>query len=347
MASENETKLHSVLKETVDLHKVPGATLLVQFEDGSMFKECYGNGKLDAVYPVKMETDMQFRIGSVSKTMIGTAILMLIKEGKINFSQTLEELLPNTMLHGNEITLEMLLNQSSAIPNYTAYDQFGDIYYENPTYPWTKEEIISIVKNEDLLDSVGHTSYYSNSNYYLLGMIIEKYSGQSLDVFLRDKIFIPLNMNKTYFPTENDLTGNFAHGYLDYNQDGIFTADEDYSSQCPTAIWATGGVVSTVDDLLIWINELLTGSLLNSELQTKRMQIDVPLAGAPEGVYYGLAIADLFGAIGHTGAVAGYSTILFKYKNTIIISYGNGYETNGENPLIAEDIFEKVKAALF
>jgi D-alanyl-D-alanine carboxypeptidase len=154
-------------------------------------------------------------------------------------------------------------------------------------------------------------------------------------------------MNNTYFPAENHLSGNFAHGYFDVNQDGIFTEVEDYTSQSPYAIWAAGGIVSTLDDLLIWSDELFFGSLLNDELQIKRLTIDIPIAGAPAGVYYGLGIADLFSAIGHTGAVAGYSTILFKYQNTTIIAFGNGYETAGDNGLIAEDLFEKIKSALF
>ena len=102
-----------------------------------------------------------------------------------------------------------------------------------------------------------------------------------------------------------------------------------------------------MDDLLIWSNELTRGSLLNEELQEKRMNINTPLHGAPSGVYYGLGIYDLFGAIGHNGGVAGYSTIMYEYNDTRFIAFGNGYETTGDNPLFADDLFEKLKTTLF
>ncbi len=347
LADENSQLLFDVIKETVTGHNVPGAALLVRFEDGSVLKQAYGSAKIGSSGIDKMETSKLFRIGSVTKTFVGTSILILVKQGKLNLSDTVETLLPGLLKHGNELTLEMLLNQSSSIMNYTATDEFADIYYYDPTYNWTKDMIIDLYTDEELLDTPGNLSYYSNSNYYLLGLIIEKYSGKSLADFLANEIFTPLGMTNSYFATGNDLHGDYAHGYFDVNQDGNFTEDEDYTSQNHYAIWAAGGIVSTLDDLLIWSDELLSGSLLNDELQTKRLLINVPIAGAPAGVNYGLGIADLFGAVGHTGAVAGYSTILFRYRNTTIIAFGNGYETSGEKGLIAEDLFENVKTALF
>lgn len=346
-ADDKSEVLNKVLEETVIEHNVPGAVLLVKFDDGSIWKEAYGYANISNENLTNMETSKQFRIGSVTKTFIGSAILILVKQGKLSLSDTVENLLPGILSHGSEITLEMLLNQTSAIPNYTTFDSFVDIYFYSPNYNWSHDTITNLFKDEDLLDLPGNKSYYSNSNYYLLGIIIEKYSGKSLASFLDEEIFSKLEMTNSYFPVSDDLNGNFCHGYMDVNEDGIFTVDEDYSSQNPNAIWAAGGIVSTVDDLLIWSNELLSGSLLNSELQSKRMTIDAPIAEAPEGVNYGLGIADIFGAIGHTGAVSGYSTILFKYKNTTFIAFGNGYETEGKRSLIAEDIFEKAKKALF
>ena len=346
-ADENYSTVVSTLKETVEEHNVPGAALLIKFDDGSTIKEAYGYAKIQKDDSVKMSTEKQFRIGSLTKTIIGTAVLILVKEGKLNFDDEINDLLPNTLKYCDGITLEMLLNQSSSIMNYTTLDSFADIYYYQPRYSWTHSAIVDLFKDQELDDTPGKLSYYSNSNYYLLGMIVEKYSGQPLDKFLSERIFEPLGMHHSYFPTEDDLHGDYCHGYFDVNEDGNFTEDEDYSSQSPDAIWAAGGVVSTLDDLHLWINELLSGTLLNEELQAKRENISVQMAGTPEGVNYGLAIANLFGAVGHTGAVAGYNAILFKYKNTTFIAFGNGYETVGEKGLIAEDLFENLKKALF
>lgn len=345
IAERNHYLITNIFLDSVHSHNIPGAILFVKFKDGSHFKEAIGYSNISD--SSKMETNNQFRIGSVTKTMIGTGILLLVQKDIIQLDNTIEELLPGLLSYGNIITLEMLLNHSSAIPDYTSYDSFLDIYSTDPTYEWTPDMICNLFKDEELIDTPGKKSYYSNSNYYLLGLIIERYSNKSLSNFLHYEIFLPLGMYNTYLPTMNNLQGNYSHGYLDLNQDGNFSVDEDFTSQNPYSIWAAGGVVSTVDDLLIWIDELIAGSLLNEEIQNRRLEIKVPVNGAPEGVYYGLGISDIFGAVGHTGAVAGYSTILFNYKNTTFIAFGNGYETVNNDGLIAEVLFEKLKTALF
>jgi len=345
IAERSHNLITNIFFDTVQSHNIPGAILFVKFKDESLFKEAIGYSNIGD--SSKMETNKQFRIGSVTKTMVGTGILILVKNDIIKLDNTIEELLPGMLSNGKNISLEMLLNHSSAIPNYTASDSFLDIYSTDPTFDWTPDMICNIFKDEELLDSPGNISYYSNSNYYLLGLIIERYSNKSLSDFLSNEIFLPLGMHNTYLPTINNLQGNYSHGYLDLNQDGNFSVDEDFTSQNPYAIWAAGGVVSTIDDLLIWIDELIGGSLLNEQLQNQRLEIKVPVAGAPDGVYYGLGISDIFGAVGHNGAVAGYSTILFHYKNTTFIAFGNGYETINNNGLIAEDLFEKLRYALF
>lgn len=341
-----ESSVKSTIQETVDDHNVPGAIVLIRFDDGSLHKSAYGYADISKESEVEMNVSHAFRIGSITKTFIGTAILILVKQNKIKLTDTVEELMPGLLKYGKEISLEMLLNQSSALPEYTVTEKFDDTYYYNPTYSWTQEEILSLYCDEDLVDNPGKISYYSNSNYYTLGLIIEKYSGKSLDQFLQDKIFVPLGMNDTYLPTGNEIHGSYAHGYLDVNYDGNFTEDEDYTVQSPYAIWAAGGIVSTVDDLLIWSDEIFEGNLLNAELQNKRMVINTPIFGAPEGINYGLAIADIFGSIGHNGAVAGYTTILFKYNNTTFIAFGNGYETTGDKGFIADDLYDKLKEVI-
>ncbi|MCZ7603022.1 MAG: beta-lactamase family protein [Melioribacteraceae bacterium] len=345
LAEQNSSIIAEVVQQSFIDHNVPGILLLLKFEDGSIFGDVIGYSDLRD--STKIETSQQFRIGSVTKTMIGTAALILVDRKIIDLENTIEELLPGMLDRGNEITLKMLLNHSSAIPNYTNYDSFLDIYSTDPTYEWTPKVICDLFRNEELLDTPGEKSYYSNSNYYLLGLIIEKFSNKPLTDFLRDEIFHSLKMYSTYLPETCDLNGNVVRGYLDINNDGIISDNEDFTSQDPYSIWAAGGVVSTIDDLLIWTEELMAGTLLSSALQATRNVIDVPVAEAPIGVNYGLGISDIFGAIGHTGAVAGYSTIIFNYKKTTFIAFGNSYETANESGLIAEDLFEKLKNVLF
>lgn len=175
-------------------------------------------------------------------------------------------------------------------------------------------------------------------------MIIEKFSKKRLDIYLKDEIFNKLGMSDTYFPTENYLTGNYAHGYFDQNENGYFEKEEDVTSQNPSAIWASGMIVSNVHDLSIWIDELFRGSLIGEKLQKERLKFDMHLNGAPDFVNLGLGIANIDNAIGHTGALPGFTSVLFRYKSTDIIALSNCFHTKSEMGSVAEKLLESVRS---
>jgi D-alanyl-D-alanine carboxypeptidase len=334
---------------------------VVRFADGSLLKTASGSATLagtknlslgadwetDSVLPVPMNPTDRFRIGSVTKTFVGTAVLILVGEGSLSLDDTLETVLPGVYSKGNQVTVRQLLDHSSAIPDYTATDEFEDIYIDDLEHIWTQAELIDLVDDAALLDVPGRKGYYSNTNYLFLGMIIERFSsGRTLEEFLAERIFEPLGLANTYFPTANTIQGAHTDGYFDYNGNGRFEPDEKATNQSPTAIWAAGMIVSTPDDLLVWLDELMTGTLITPELQAERMKMNIPMAGAPDGVYLGLGIADLMGPIGHTGAVAGYTTNIFRYKGVDFVTYSNGYHTTGTTN-IANEIFDTAKAIVF
>lgn len=313
-ASHYGKRLNTALASAVTDNNGPGGVLLVKFTDNSIWRGAYGNALLNETSPRAMNTTDRFRIGSVTKTFIGTAILLLVKDGTIALEDTIETLLPGAYSHGNEVTVRQLLNHSSAIPDYTATETFADIYIDDREHVWTHEELIALIDNDDLLDIPGVAGYYSNTNFLLLGMVIEKFSGMSLDEYLLQNIFTPLGLEDTSFPTQTSIIGSHTDGYFDFNGDGIFEPDEQATDQSPSAIWAAGAIISTPQDLLTWLDELMTGTLLTAELQNIRMDMTIPAYGAPAGVNYGLAMADLMGPVGHTGAVMGYTTNMFRYQ---------------------------------
>ena len=350
-ASHYSKRLHTALASAVTDNNGPGGVLLVRFTDNSIWRGAYGNAYLDETAPGAMNTTDRFRIGSVTKTFIGTAILLLVKDGLINLDDTVERLLPGAYSHGNEVTVRQLLNHSSAIPNYTNTDAFEDIYYSNNLadreHVWTHEELITLIDNEDLLDVPGREGYYSNTNFILLGMIIEKFTGTTIDQYLYQNIFAPLELKDTYFPTQTAIVGTHTDGYFDFNENGKFEADEMTTDQSPTAIWAAGAIISTPDDLLTWLDELMTGTLLTPELQNIRMQMTIPYHDAPAGVDLGLAVANILGPVGHTGAVIGYTTYMFRYQDVDFVTYANGFHTTNSSDDIAKVIFENAKDAVF
>ncbi len=353
-------QLEQGLASAVSANNAPGGVLAVRFADGSSMQAASGDATLgqanlaigadmgsNATPSSPMETTDRFRIGSVTKTFIGTAILLLVKDGLLSLDDTLEAILPGTYSKGSQVTIRQLLDHSSSIPNYTNTAAFVDRYIEDLEHEWTTEELIDLIDDQPLQDVPGREGYYSNTNYLFLGMIIERLSGRNVEEFLQTNIFDPLGLENTYFPTENTIAGNHADGYFDYNEDGRFEADEKATDQSPTASWAAGAIISTPDDLLIWIEELMSGTLLTQELQAERMKLNIPYHGAPAGVYLGLGIADLLGPIGHTGGVAGYTTYLFRYKGVDFVTYSNGYHTTEDGADIAKVIFETAKDIVF
>jgi D-alanyl-D-alanine carboxypeptidase len=357
-AQRFKTRLEQGLASAVASTHAPGGVLVVRFTDGSILRAAHGNATLagtkqlpggaerttDTAPARPMNLTDRFRIGSVTKTFVGTAVLILVKEGSLSLEDTLETVLPGVYSKGNQVTVRQLLDHSSAIPDYAATDDFADIYIDDLEHVWTEKELIDLVDDEELLDVPGRNGYYSNTNYLFLGMIIERFSkGRTLEEFMAERIFEPLGLANTSFPTENTIQGAHTDGYFDYNGNDRFEPDEKATDQSPTAIWAAGMIVSTPDDLLVWLDELMTGILITPELQAERMKMNIPMAGAPDGINLGLGIADLMGPIGHTGAVAGYTTNVFRYKNVDFVTCSNGYHTTGTTN-IANEIFDTAKA---
>lgn len=346
LAAVHNEALTTLQKETCEKLNAPGAVLYVRFPDGSVWNKAYGFASIGNSGSQKLETDMQFRIASVSKTFIGSAILQLVGENKFQLNDNMEKLLPGFLDYGEKITVKMLLNHSSAIPDYATTDEFQEQWTEDLTYNWSKKELFDFIKNEDLLDKPGHEGYYSNSNYYLLGMLIEKYSQKSLPEYLKNNIFDPIRLSNTYFPTADDLGGKYADGYFDFNENGLFESNEVVTTQSPSALWAAGMIVSDIHDLSLWIDELFTGTLITPQLQKLRLDMNMQLHGAPEFVKTGLAIATIDNAKGHTGAIPGFTSVLFRYKGADIIALSNCFHTKDGMGSVAETLLEEVRTQI-
>jgi len=337
-----DDRLTEILQNNFNSVTVPGATLLVSFSDGSVWKKAVGTASLDTGIP--MDVQMRFRIGSVTKTMVATATLILVDQGKLLLEDTVESILPGLISHGRTITVENLLSHTSRLLNYTSNEEFNNISLNDPVYPWTRSKIIEYFDDEPLIDElVGNDCFYSNSNYYLLGMIVEELTGTSLENFLNTMLFKPLGMDDTYLPAGNDISGIHADGYLDKNDDGIFEPDEKRTLQNPLAAWAAGAVVSTVSDLAVWSKEVKTGSLLSPALQSKRMALDWHVQGAPADVKYGLGVmGGKNDQIGHSGTIDGYETIMINYKGNDIIAYTNGLYVDPDAPSVTSMLLNAV-----
>ncbi len=316
--------LQAALQNTLDAYHGPGAVLAVNFNDGSTW---IGSAGVAQLPDESLSAAYHFRMGSVTKTFTGEAVLLLAQNGALTLDDTLDMWLGQLVPDGEGITVHNLLDHTSGLFDFTWSEDYLDKILENPTGVWLPEELVAIANENGPIAAPGEAAVYCNTNYVLLGLIIEAASGQKAEAFIAENLLEPLALTETSFPTTAEIPAPYTHGYLDVNGDGLFTADEDYSAQHPSAIWTAGAMISTPADLLVWLAELNDSTLLDERFQAERLNFARQVDGFPAG-YFGLGIVKLDGGVGHTGALMGYQTVILRYRDADFVVYGNGYLTS-------------------
>jgi D-alanyl-D-alanine carboxypeptidase len=258
----------------------------------------------------RLPRDGRFRAGSITKTMVATVLLQLVHEGKLALTDTLGELLPGLLPGRDRIRVEQLLNHTSGLADYISAPEFADpAHYTSRTYSPTR-----LVQLANTLEhGVPGTEWaYSNTNYVLLGMIVEKVTGRALSQELRRRVFLPAGMVRSDLPTTTQfLAGPHASGYYRIDPAPRFELTE----LNPSFAWAAYGVVSTATDIQRFYRALFTGKLLPPAL-VRRMHENAPATNNPAWPRYGLGLEEMHTTCGvmlwgHTGAIPGYQTYAF------------------------------------
>jgi D-alanyl-D-alanine carboxypeptidase len=151
---------------------------------------------------------------------------------------------------------------------------------------------------------------YSNTNTVLLGLVVEKQSGQSLPDYIREHILTPLKMTHTSFPTTAAFPHPHPQGYT--NLQGVERTATDWN---PSWAWGAGNMISTLEDMRIWARALATGALLTLETQRQRLDTAVPM-NPQASAFYGLGLFNAGGWIGHSGSIFGYQTVALYLPQT-------------------------------
>ena len=277
-----------------------------------------------------MKTDFYHRIGSVTKTFTVTGVLQLVDQGKVALDDPVGKYVDGVP-RGDKITLRQLARMQSGLANYTESTQFQDALFADPRRPFTPQELLAFGFAQPESFPPGEGFEYSNTNTVLLGVLVEKISGQPLHDYIGDHILTPLAMSRTSFPTTNAFPEPHAQGYTVQTGDGREAEATDWN---PSWGWAAGAMISTLDDLRIWAPALATGKLLTPEVQAQRLQT-VGLPGRPSQDGYGLGIFNLGGWIGHNGSLPGYQTVvayLPEKEITMVIELNTDIEVQGAEP---------------
>lgn len=252
------------------------------------------------------------QLGSVTKTMVAALVMMLQEDGALNIESTLNQWLPQ-FPRAERITLRHLLSHSSGVPDYLTDDYYLDILNAGGDYIWQADELLDYALAEEPLFEPGVMGSYSNTNYLLLAMVVEKITGQTLAQQLRTRIWDPLGMRHTYLRGFETPDFPVAHGYLWDPQQLFFpTALTDTSFLINgTSSLGDGGAGSTVEDLIIFTRALAKGQLVSAETLEEMTQ---PFDSEwPYGLGLELFVDFPAGAYGHTGS--------FVWGNAIMIYF--------------------------
>ena len=237
--------------------------VLVRKNGRALFEKGYGVRDLRT--KVKIDERTNFRLASFTKQFTAMAVLLLVRDGKLRYDQTLTEIFPDFPACGKNITIRNLLNHTGGLPDYEdsmdAQERSkGPLW--SPEHQIQDEEVLHLLKQETKGKFLPGTSWsYSNSGYVVLGLIVAKASGQPYRDFLHARIFVPLHMDHSivYQKGKNELT-NRAYGH---SKEGDALKETDQSSTSATL--GDGGVYSNLEDLAKWDDALRNSTLLSAE----------------------------------------------------------------------------------
>jgi CubicO group peptidase (beta-lactamase class C family) len=278
-----------------------------------------GYGEADREKHVMNTAQKKFRIGSMTKQFTAVAILILQAQGKLNIHDRICTYLSKCPATWQKITLHHLLTHTSGIPDFTSFPD----YQTTQGSPSSPTQTIARFKKKPLGFQPGEKFSYSNSGYILLGAIIEQASGATYEAFLRDNIFVPLQMVNSGFDHNNS---DLAVGYRDQT-----SVPADFIDM--SIPYAAGGLYSTVEDLYRWDQALYTDKLIPKNL---RDMMFTPFALMPDrgglGYGYGWVIGKKGNhpIVSHEGGINGFHSVIARYPNDkiVIIILSNRQDMN-------------------
>jgi D-alanyl-D-alanine carboxypeptidase len=326
-------RLDEVLGLTVRGLGVAGATVAVVLHGRPVLVQGYGLA--DVLGNVPMRADHIFRIGSITKSFTAAAILKLEALGKLQLADPLTKHLPDYTV-GSAVTLQHLLTHTSGIPDYVELPGFGERMAEAKT----RAELVAAFAQLPLQFTPGSEFSYSNSGYYLLGLVIERISGQSYTDFLQAELFAPAGLGDTcYCPDAQD----YPRAALGYESSSGTLAPAKPAMM--TLTFSAGALCSTASDLVRWIAALSHGKVITPLAFARMSQPTLLTSGNIHPYGLGLAPRELEGhsRVGHYGDINGFGSALHYYPlDELYIAVL--VNTEGK---AAPDIAEKIARTVF
>ncbi|MBK8670194.1 MAG: beta-lactamase family protein [Saprospiraceae bacterium] len=332
---------------------LPGIAILVRDKNGLWIG---ASGKADIEQNIPMKPCVISKGASTTKTFIGTLTLLLAEEGKLSLDDKIEKWLPQKVIedvkNAKSSTVRMLLNHTSGIADIIDDQGFYLAVLNNPSHNWTSEELIKYVFDDEPIFPAGTDVEYSNTNYLLLAMILDKVTGKNHSITLREKILNPLKLSNSYYFWHDPVPANTAQGYFDFYNNGTILNLTNYNTGSGNGY---GGLYTTVYDLQIFIE-----ALVKDKKVLKQQSLDQMLTFTKEDESYsranGLGIfkdfleraPNQFG-YGHRGRDLGYTADMYWFPNqnitmTYLINYGTDAKSELREVFLAfrKEIVDKI-----
>ena len=260
----------------------------------------------------------EYRIGSVTKIFTAIITFQLIEEGKLSLNSKLNQYFPN-IKNSEKITIGNMLNHTSGIYDYLQWED----YYSKKSNVFSKDEILKLINLGKPDFKPGEDSSYSNSNYVLLGYIIENLTGKSFEENLKQRIINQLDLKNTYYETSESEYGKRNISYLYDGEKWLKETDTH-----PSFTLSAGAVVSTTEDITRLMDALFNGKLVSKNSLAQMETANTKAFG------YGLQVAPFYKktGYGHTGRIDEFHSIVSYFPDDqlsmVILSNGNTVKLN-------------------
>ncbi|MDD4489590.1 MAG: serine hydrolase [Paludibacter sp.] len=368
--AEYQKKIQQLVDSTLhayqtDVPDFPGGVALKIIYKGNAFFVSSGMGD-------HITGNIHFRAASITKTFTATAILLLHQQGKLNVNDYITDMIPGTtkpylpasptyeIPHKDSITILNLLRHragvfdivndnipdtiSASVP-YKGLNYIDYITETAPAHTFTFDELAQVLSETGIsYFTPGSAHHYSNTGYSMLGKIIESVSNKTYQQFLMEEVVIPMGLTNSSFPSlgsDQEMSVPYATGTVIYNNESF-----DLSSQNVTATVAEGNLISTPDDLSLFINKLFTGQgVLNYYTVYSQMMHYLPTDDSvADGYGCGLRYMNMLG-YGHTGAIAGYLSIMVcdPQLDFTAVAFTNAWNFNQGVPGLERQLNELIK----
>jgi|SRR5450432_1351778 CubicO group peptidase (beta-lactamase class C family) len=277
----------------------PGCVVLIAKKGKIIYKKAFGAADLEL--KVAMQPYMIFRLGSITKQYTAVAILQLVEQRKISLQDSIQKFIKNFPYKGQTITIENLLTHTSGIIDYQKLDVHIPFSWR---IDFPAKQIVDSLANRPLEFIPGTQFSYSNSNFFLLGYIIEIASGMPYPEYMQQNIFVPLGLLKTYYDYTNEIIPNRVRGYSRSDSGKYQNAEYIGMSQA----YSAGALMSNAEDLFNWHQALYTGKIIKTETLEKAFTPFKLTDGSFTKYGYGWYInpTDGIKSIEHAGRIEGF-----------------------------------------